>query len=172
MAKMYWTVSRLDKALAKLVAGTLKGVKLTVNGEKTFDLGDMTSQGILFAALYGVKQIEADSVAGKGEKAEYTIQERYTLMTEKFEEVLCNDKCEILRTDKGFTLRDPDKVVGIDPLSRERRKLQKMEEEVANQIDVMVESGVKKAMAKDIADKIWGERIEASKAKIKELEAK
>lgn len=159
MPKRFWTVNK-------------KLTSLTADGAKSFDLSKMTEQAETFARLYGVKQILADAIAGKGEKASYTMQEQYDLMAEKYEEVLCNEKCEILRTDKGFTLRDPDKVVGIDPLSRAKRALAKMSEEVQNLIQIMVDQGVEEETAASIADKNWGERMESLKAKIKELESK
>lgn len=134
----------------------------------TFPVGDLTENGKTFALLYGMKQILADSIAGKG-GAEYSDKERADAMSAKHA-YLCNPKCTLEQTDKGFRLVDPDASRGgMTALQRAEAELKATTLQATQLRSLLKDQGTKPAQIKSIVETMYGPKIDELKAKIKEL---
>ena len=78
---------------------------LSMNGKEfTFDMSTATDEARLFAQAYGYKQLFADSTVNAKDATE-----ALECMKAKAD-LFGNEKAKIVRTDKGFTYRDPNEV--------------------------------------------------------------
>lgn len=120
----------------------------------------MTPQAHTFIKLYGLKQWLSDKLAGKGK--EYTQQELKDLLT-KHAQLLNLETAELVRTDAGFTLRDPSAIRAV--MSKKDRLLKKLAE-LTDQHAKLIELGA----TQEIADKMFGDTINEIKDMLTKLE--
>jgi hypothetical protein len=128
-----------------------------------FNLDKLAEPGTDFSKFYGVKQILADSIAGK-DKEDWN--DAVTAAWEK----LCNPKCFIEIKDSGtFTLTDPDATRANASLARLENSLKAEETRYNEAVEQLKAGGQTAKQAKELADKLFGSVIKELKVKVKKI---